>query len=90
MVWSGSSSVFCGATVIRWKFQIGTSRVEKYFLCLYFFTPGNCWKIITIAIAAFKIVKPPTIIIIFSDEWILTASHCVDGTNAAEIQVPET
>ena len=28
MVWSGSSSVFCGATVIRWK---DYSRVEKYF-----------------------------------------------------------
>merc|ERR1711953_1434 len=24
---------------------------------------------------------------VISDEWILTASHCVDGTNAAEIQV---
>ena len=24
---------------------------------------------------------------IVSDEWILTASHCVDGTNPAEIQV---
>ena len=24
---------------------------------------------------------------VFSNEWILTASHCVDGTNAAEIQV---
>ena len=28
-----------------------------------------------------------TIIFMFSDEWILTASQCVDGKNAAEIEV---
>ena len=28
-----------------------------------------------------------TKILMFSDEWILTASQCVDGKNAAEIEV---
>ena len=27
------------------------------------------------------------LISVFSNEWILTAAHCVDGTGPAEIQV---
>ena len=33
------------------------------------------------------VIRIFSLIFVFSNEWLLTASHCVDGTNAAEIQV---
>ena len=68
MVWTGTISVFCGATVIR-----SGIFYHNFWLCVDLY--------------AFYNVSYITIIFMFSDEWILTASQCLDGKTPAEIEV---